>query len=263
MEKKELRILCVGDVVGDKGVRTILNNISRYEYDFAIVNIENSNQKGGKGISEFAYNALGGIGINVFTGGNHSFDNKHTYHLYDNKNLLRPCNFPSTVLGKGHCFYMIEDEVPIVVINVQLRVFMRENLGCPFRAVESIITLYKEKNAVIIIDMHGEATAEKISFGAYFDGKVSAIFGTHTHIQTADARIMPAGTGYITDVGMVGTHHSSLGIKFERTIYNFLHQMPVLFDLEEEGQAVFSAIIYTIDVDTKLCTGYKRIYDLC
>jgi metallophosphoesterase (TIGR00282 family) len=262
MKKRELKVLCVGDVVGDKGVRTVLNNIVKYEYDFAVVNIENSNQKGGRGVSEFAYTALGDIGVNVFTGGNHSFDNKRTYHLYDNKNLLRPCNFPSTALGRGHCLYMIEGQVPIVVINVQLRVFMREHLACPFRAVESIISLYKEKNAIIIVDVHGEATAEKISFAAYFDGKVSAIFCTHTHIQTADSRIMPKGTGYITDVGMVGVHHASLGIKFECTTYNFLNQMPTLFELEEEGEAVFSAIIYTIDVETRLCTGYKRIYDL-
>lgn len=261
MKKKELKILCIGDIVGEKGVKTVLNNIHLYDNDFIIANIENSNQKGGRGVSDFAYSSLKAIGVNVFTGGNHSFDNKYTYYLYENKDLLRPCNFPSTALGKGHCMYPMED-VSIVVINVQLRIFMREQLGCPFRAVESIISLYKEKNPIFIIDLHGEATAEKISFAAYFDGKVSAIFGTHTHIQTADARIMPLGTGYITDVGMVGAHHSSLGIKFERTIYNFINQMPVLFELEEEGQAIFSGIVFTINIEDRRCLNYKRIYDL-
>lgn len=262
MEKSELKILCIGDVVGDLGVRTILNNISKYDYDLVIANIENSNQKGGRGISEFCYRSLSEVGIHVFTGGNHSFDNKYTYHLYENKNLLRPTNFPATAPGRGHCMYQISNDICVVVINIQLRIFMREQLACPFRSVESIMMLYKDKNPIFIIDAHGEATAEKISFGAYFDGKVSAIFGTHTHIQTADARIMPQGTGYITDVGMVGAHHSSLGVKFEKTIFNFINQMPTLFELEDSGETVFSAIIFTIDCQTKKCKKVQRIYDL-
>ncbi len=257
-----MKILCVGDIVGDKGVNRAVEFITQYDkVDFIIVNIENSNQKGGKGFSEYAYENLTSIGVDVFTGGNHSFDNKYTYHLYSNKNLLRPCNFPSDAHGKGHVLIKNDLlEAPIVVINVQLRVFMRELLGCPFRAVESIISLYKGMGAIIIIDLHGEATAEKLTFAAYFDGKVSAIFGTHTHVQTADERILPLGTGYITDVGMVGALHSSLGVKFEKTIFNFLHQMPVMFELEENGEYVFSAIEFEINEQTKKCINLKRIY---
>jgi metallophosphoesterase (TIGR00282 family) len=197
----------------------------------------------------------------VVPGGNHSFDNKYTYHLYSNKNLLRPCNFPSEALGKGHGIFVVEGfSSSVVVINVQLRVFMREHLGCPFRAVESIIALYKGTASIIIIDLHGEATAEKITFAYHFDGKVSAIFGTHTHVQTADERIMPLGTGYITDVGMVGALHSSLGVKLEKTLFNFMNQMPILFELEEAGEYVFSAIEFDVDEKTKKCTDLKRIY---
>ena len=260
-----MKILCIGDIVGDKGVDRAVACLSQYKkLDFIIANIENSNQKGGRGLSEYAYNKLTVAGVRVFTGGNHSFDNKYTYHLYDNKNLLRPCNFPSEALGKGHIIVSLAEDlaINIVVINVQLRVFMRELLGCPFRAVESIIALYKNKNPIIIIDLHGEATAEKLTFASYFDGKVSAIFGTHTHVQTADERIFPLGTGYITDVGMVGALNSSLGIKFEKTIFNFINQMPILFELEEQGVYVFSAIEFDIDEDTRKCISLKRIYNV-
>lgn len=258
-----IKCLCVGDVVGDKGVDTVCCYLKNNKdmYDFLIVNIENSNQKGGKGFSKYAYEKLTECGVNVFTGGNHSFDNKFTYDLYQNKNLIRPCNFPSTNPGKGHFSFFVGD-VKVVVINVQLRVFMRELLVCPFRSVESILALYQSENPIFIIDLHGEATAEKLSFAAYFDGKVSAIFGTHTHVQTADARIMPQGTGYITDVGMVGSHHSSLGIKFEKTIFNFLNQMPILFEIEESSPYVFSAISFNFSVETKKCLAFDRIYQI-
>lgn len=260
-----MKILCIGDIVGNKGVEKAVEFITQYKKaDFIIANIENSNQKGGKGFSEYAYEELTKVGVRVFTGGNHSFDNKYSYHLYSNKNLLRPCNFPSEALGKGHISVKLHEEISsslcIVVINVQLRVFMRELLACPFRAVDSIIAFYKGTNSVIVIDLHGEATAEKLTFASYFDGRVSAIFGTHTHVQTADERIMPQGTGYITDVGMVGALHSSLGVKFEKTLFNFMNQMPALFELEEHGEYVVSGIEFDIDEVTKKCTSLKRIY---
>lgn len=259
-----MKILCIGDIVGDKGVEKAVEFILQYKkVDCIIANIENSNQKGGRGFSEYAFNKLTAAGVMVFTGGNHSFDNKYTYHLYSNKNLLRPCNFPGEALGKGHGSFKVNDSMPsVVVINVQLRVFMREHLGCPFRAVESLLALYKGTSSIIIIDVHGEATAEKITFAYHFDGKVSAIFGTHTHVQTSDARIMPLGTGYITDVGMVGSLHSSIGIKIEKTLYNFMNQMPILFELEEEGDYVFSAIEFDIDEKTKKCVDVNRIYKI-
>jgi metallophosphoesterase (TIGR00282 family) len=259
-----MKILCIGDIVGDKGVDKAVEFIAKYKkVDCIVANIENSNQKGGRGFSEYAFTHLTASGVTVFTGGNHSFDNKHTYHLYSNKNLLRPCNFPSEALGKGHTIVNIDGiENPIVIINVQLRVFMRELLGCPFRAVESILALYKNYSPIFIIDLHGEATAEKITFAYHFDGKVSAIFGTHTHVQTADERIMPLGTGYITDVGMVGALHSSLGVKLEKTLFNFMHQMPILFELEEQGEYVFSAIEFDIDERTKKCNSVNRIYKI-
>jgi metallophosphoesterase (TIGR00282 family) len=264
MSKNQIiKVLCIGDVFGDKGVRVVVNALSEYakQVDCVVVNIENASQKSGRGISEYAYNTLKDCGVSMFTGGNHSFHNKYANHLYDYNDILRPCNYPAGALGKGHGLFYI-GEIPIVVINVQLRVFMRELLSCPFRQVESVIALYKHYNPIFIIDVHGEATAEKISFAAYFDGKVSGIFGTHTHIQTSDERIFKGGTGYITDVGMVGSFYSSLGVKFERTIYNFIHQMPVSFDIEESNPYIFNACIFEIDQETKKCVKINRIADL-
>lgn len=256
-----MKILCVGDVVGERGVRFAASKIPFYSFcDLVVVNIENSSPKG-KGISEYAIKTLTQAGAKVFTGGNHSFSNKFSYSLYESKNVLRPCNFPYENPGKGHYVEHIPSlGISVVFINVQLRTFMREHLSCPFRATESILSLYKGQNNVIfVIDVHGEATSEKIVFSHYFDGKVSAVFGTHTHIQTADDRIFPQGTGYITDVGMVGSYHSSLGVKFKAVEQNLLYQMPVLFELEEEGPQVFSAIVFEIDIKTKKCISVERV----
>lgn len=256
-----MKILCVGDVVGERGVRFAASKIPLYSFcDFIIVNIENSSSKG-KGISEYAIKSLTQAGARVFTGGNHSFSNKLSYSLYENKNVLRPCNFPFENPGKGHYMEHISLlDLSIVVINVQLRTFMREFLSCPFRATESILSLYKgQNNVVFVVDVHGEATSEKIVFANFFDGKVSAVFGTHTHIQTADNRIFPHGTGYITDVGMVGSFHSSLGVKFKAIEQNLLYQMPSAFELEEEGPSVFSGIIYDIDPISKKCRATERV----
>lgn len=261
-QKKSIRVLCIGDVFGDKGVRVALHSLLKYknDYDFVVANIENASQKSGSGISEYAYRALKEAGVSVFTGGNHSFQNRNANFLYEFKDLLRPCNFPAGVIGHGHGMWYIEDQA-IVVINVQLRVFMRQLLSCPFRAVESLLALYKSYNPIFIVDVHGEATSEKLSLGSFLDGKVSAIFGTHTHVQTSDERVFKKGTGYITDVGMVGSFHSSLGIKFEKTICNFMTQMPVLFEIEEENPYVFSAIIFEIDIESTRCLQVKRILD--
>lgn len=259
-----MKILCIGDVVGPLGVDFALKQILKLKKsDFIIANIENSAAKA-KGFSEHAYKKLSEAGVSIFTGGNHSFDNKLSYHLYDQKNMLRPCNFPYENPGKGYSLSSVSfSSQKILCINVQLRTFMREQLSCPFRAVDSILSLYKNNDDIIIvIDLHGEATAEKLTFSHYFDGKVSAIFGTHTHVQTADARVLPKGTGYITDVGMVGALDSSLGIKFKNTLYNFFYQMPTVFELEEEGQFVFSAIEFTIDPISKKCTHIERIFNI-
>ena len=177
----------------------------------------------------------------------------------DYKNILRPCNFPDENFGVGY-FFDTSMPNPVLTINVQLRVYMREHLACPFRSVEKIIEKYRDKNPIVIIDLHGEATAEKLSFAAHFDGRVSAIFGTHTHVQTADSRIMPSGTGYITDVGMVGALHSSIGLKFKNTIDALYYQVPTLHEVEEDGDFVWSAVLFSVNNRTLLCNSVESFY---
>jgi metallophosphoesterase (TIGR00282 family) len=260
-----MKVLCLGDLVGVVGVETARRLIEKIKKDekvnLIIANIENSAPLG-KGISANAVETLKKAGVMVFTGGNHSFAKRETFEIYQkNKEVLRPCNFPSGTPGGGFCVMNLEGcKEKVLVISVQLRVFMRETLGCPFKAVESILGLHE--SAITIIDMHGEATAEKISFGSYFDGRVSAIFGTHTHVQTADQRILPLGTGYITDVGMSGALNSSIGMKLGGTISNFITQLPTKFEVEESVPHVCSGILFTIDEETKKTIKIKRIYEI-
>jgi len=260
-----MKVLCLGDVVGCTGVKNACKLIedlrSKEKPDVIIVNIENS-APFGKGIATSAVDALKSAGAMVFTGGNHSFSRRESYEIYQkNKDILRPCNYPNGAPGSGHiAMNIVNSKKKVIIISVQLRVFMKENLGCPFKAVESILGLYKD--AITIVDVHGEATAEKASFAYFFDGKVTAIFGTHTHIQTADERILPKGTGYITDVGMTGALNSSIGMKLSGTISNFVTQLPVKFEVEDSKPFVSNAIIFSIDEDSKKTTAVKRIYEI-
>jgi metallophosphoesterase (TIGR00282 family) len=258
-----IRILCFGDVTGDCGSKKLLYSLNSFKEelkpDFIIVNGENSNQNS-KGPGVNFVNAAFDAGVDVITGGNHSFDNKFAGGLYTQyKHLLRPLNFPTGTPGAGCCI-VEKDNLKIGVVNLQLRTFMREMLACPFRTADSIIDIMKKQTDIIVFDIHGEATAEKVAFGAYIDGRASIIFGTHTHVQTADARILPKGTAYITDIGMCGVLHSSLGIKFENIINRFLTQLPTKFDPETEGNVILSGIVVDIDEKTGKAIKIERIY---
>jgi metallophosphoesterase (TIGR00282 family) len=260
-----MKVLCLGDVVGCTGVENACRLIEdvrvKEKPDVIIVNIENSGPLG-KGIATSAVDALKNAGAMIFTGGNHSFARRESYEVYQkNKEILRPCNYPNGAPGSGHiAINVVNGKKKVIIISVQLRVFMKEDLGCPFKAVESILGLYED--AIIIIDMHGEATAEKVSFAYFFDGRVSAIFGTHTHVQTADERILPKGTGYITDVGMSGALNSSIGMKLSATISNFVTQLPSKFEVEDNKPFISNAILFSIDQETKKTTHVKRIYEI-
>lgn len=262
-----LKILCCGDVVGTSGCHALIQQLQKlkenYSPDLIIVNGENSGSNG-KGPSRDSLRLLLSAGIHVITGGNHSFYNRDIIEVYQaSKNVLRPCNFPPETPGCGSVILSVPmsngQEVSVGIINVQLRIFMRELLACPFRAVESIVNVMRNKTSVIIVDMHGEATSEKVSFAYHFDGKVSAIFGTHTHIQTADERILPKGTGYITDIGSTCALHSSLGVKVASTIKNFITQMPVKFEVDDVGPFCIGALYLEIDTVHGKTTKIERI----
>jgi len=257
----KLRVLCLGDVVGTAGCAMLQKHLNRlrerYNINATIVNGENCAD--GRGITPRIMDFFKHLKVDVVTSGNHIWDKKDIYpYLEQNQNLLRPANFPSSTPGGGLTIFNC-NEIPIAVINVQGRVFMREHLDCPFKTVESLLTLASSKAKVIIVDFHAETTSEKSGLAYFLDGKVSAVVGTHTHIQTADERILPGGTAYITDLGMAGALNSMLGMKKDAIIQQFLTQMPTRFTVETQGPMVLSGVWIEIDSDTGHATAIERV----
>lgn len=254
-----MRILIVGDVVGRTGRRAF----DRYtrelkrdrDIDLVIVNGENS--AGGRGISRKSLDELYRGGADIVTSGNHIWDNREVYGFIDQEPyLLRPANYPEGAPGRGWCIYPFRN-VNVAVINLSGRVFMPE-MDCPFQKIEDILSEIGTQADIFILDFHAEATSEKMAMGFYLDGRVQAVVGTHTHIQTGDARILPKGTAYITDLGMVGPWLSVLGVKPEIIIRKFTSCMPARFELAE-GPAVYSALLVEIDSSSGKATGVERI----
>ncbi len=243
-----MNLLFVGDVVGSPG-RTYLNQvlpdiIKSYDVDFTIVNGENA--AGGAGLTEKTANEIFAAGADVITSGNHIWDRKEIYSVIEKDNrILRPANYPPGVPGKGSGVYIAKNSTTIGVINVCGRVFSPQQFDCPFRVLDAEISKMQTITPVIIVDFHGEASSEKIAAGWYFDGKVSALFGTHTHVQTADDTILPNQTAYITDVGMTGSYEGVIGVKRDIIIKHFLTQLPVRHELakgKKQMCAVFCKI---------------------
>lgn len=255
-----MNILCIGDVCGNIGcehLRRVLPAIKREnQVDFIIVNGENSAD--GNGILPHSAALLFDAGVDVITGGNHTFRRREIFDtLEENPRLLRPSNMPKTAFGKGYGIYDY-GRFSVGVINLLGTTYM-ESMDCPFREADRILDIMQTEGVkIIIVDFHAEATSEKRALGFYLDGKVSALFGTHTHVQTADEQILPHGTGYITDVGMTGPVQSVLGVKPEIVISKFMDRMPVRFALSD-GECELCGVLFTIDEKTGLCHGVKRI----
>ncbi|HAA09214.1 MAG: TIGR00282 family metallophosphoesterase [Syntrophomonadaceae bacterium] len=254
-----MNLLIIGDIVGRPGrqaVRNFLPDIVRqYNIEFIIANAENAS--GGRGLTREVMNELLGAGIDVLTMGNHVWDNKEIFSFIDEEpRLIRPANYPPPCPGQGYHVYQAGFNQRIAVINVSGRVFMPA-LDCPFRTTEQILADLPEVD-YIIIDFHAEATSEKQAFGYYFDGKVSAVVGTHTHVQTADERIMPDGTAYITDLGMTGPIESVLGMDRQVVINKFLLQRPVRFEVAK-GPSQLQGVVLELDEQTRRVAQIKRI----
>lgn len=259
---KQIRILCVGDVVGPLGCAMIHKHLpdlkSREKIDVVIVNGENSAAQG-RGITPKIVQFLRQKGADVVTSGNHIWYKKDIYpYLQNNHDLLRPANFPSGTPGVGVTTILSGNNV-VGVINIQGRIFMKEQVDDPFRTVESILTYLRNKTNTIIVDFHAETTAEKMGFAHFLDGKVTGVVGTHTHVQTADERVLPGGTAFITDLGMVGSLNGMLGMKKEPIIQSFLSQMPTQFFVDMIPPAVLSGVVITADVETGRATAISRI----
>jgi metallophosphoesterase (TIGR00282 family) len=227
-----VNILFVADIVGKPGRRAVAglipNLIAQHHLKLCIANGENA--AGGFGLTEGVVRELCKNGVDVITSGNHLWDKREILLLLDQEScLLRPANYPPQVPGRGSAVFQTPEGVSVGVLNLQGRVFMTST-DCPFRAADRELETLQELAKVIIVDMHAEATSEKIAVGWYLDGRVSAVIGTHTHVQTADECILPRGTAYITDAGMTGPHDSIIGIKKKPVLERFLTQLPTRFE---------------------------------
>ncbi|MPW25810.1 TIGR00282 family metallophosphoesterase [Alkalibaculum sp. M08DMB] len=227
-----MKILIIGDVVGRAGRNIIqqeLTNLkSKYQVDITIANCENAS--GGNGLTEKNAKEFFENGVDIITMGNHVWDKKDIVNYIDDyTNLIRPANYPDPCPGKGYTIFE-KNGIKIGVINISGIVYLN-NLICPFTTIDAILEEISSKCKIIILDFHGEATSEKIAMGYYSDGRVSLVYGTHTHVQTADKRILPQGTGYITDVGMTGPFDGVLGVDKDIIIQHLKSRRPVKFEI--------------------------------
>ena len=256
-----MRILAVGDVVGRSGRKAFckytLKLKAERNIDVVVVNGENAAH--GKGLTYVTFMELLSGGADIVTSGNHIWDNKDVMRIIDQEPfLIRPANYPEGVPGKGFCIYPHRNK-NIGVLNLSGRTFMPA-MDCPFTKATEILKKLKADCDIILLDFHAEATSEKLAMGFYLDGKITAMWGTHTHVQTADSRILPQGTAYITDLGMVGANDSILGVKVEPVIEKFLTAMPVRLE-PIEGSCIYCGIILEIDDKSNKVNHIERIYD--
>ena len=257
-----MNILCIGDIVGSAGRQTLEGLLpglkKEFDLDFVIANAENS--AGGAGITSRIANQLFGLGCDVLTTGDHVWDKSEVLpYLAETENILRPANFPKETPGRGWCVRKTSRGVKIGVINLLGRTFMRYNVDCPFRALQALSEEIRKETPVMIVDMHAEATSEKIALVWYLDGEVSAILGTHTHVQTADERIYPKGTAFISDLGMTGPHDSVIGAEKEPIIHRFLTQMNTK-KMVAKNDVRLSGAIVTVDDRSGRALSIERVH---
>lgn len=255
-----MNILCIGDIVGSNGCRFLRAHLPQLKklkkIDLVIANGENSAD--GNGITPASFNYLLTSGVDVVTTGNHSFRRKESYSLYEEKeNLLRPANYPEgSTPGRGMCVVDL-GRVRVAVINLMGTVYL-ESLACPFATIDKLIAEAKKETPIVIVDFHAEATGEKRALGYYVDGRVSALFGTHTHVPTADECVFPQGTGYITDAGMTGAVESVLGVKPEIIIEKMKTKLPVRFEWVTSDHNKMDCVLFDVEERTGRCRSAER-----
>jgi len=254
-----MRVLFVGDIVGRPGRRAVAAWVPRLRrernIDLVIANGENA--AAGAGITDKIADQLLGMGVNVITSGNHVWDKKEALPAVEDGRILRPANYPPGVAGLGSVVAHTPDGVPLGVLNVQGRAFLR-TIDCPFRIAKREIERLRSEAVAIFVDFHAEATAEKLAMGWYLDGEVAAVVGTHTHVQTADERVLPGGTAYITDVGMTGPHESVIGMEIGGSIQRILTGLPTRLD-PAKNDVRFCGAVVDIDPTTGRALGIERL----
>lgn len=251
-----MNILAIGDVVGSVGCKFLRKHLPSLkkikQIDMVIANGENSAD--GNGITPTSAQHLFDSGVDVITAGNHTFRRRECYDYFDEcETLIRPANFPKGTPGRGCCIYDM-GRVRVGIINVMGVVYM-DPLDCPFETVDKLLPNLPK---ITLVDFHAEATGEKGALAHYLDGRVSAVFGTHTHVQTADEQILPKGTGFISDLGMVGPTNSILGVKPELIVQKMKSKLPVRFE-NAAGDCHLDAVLFTIDEKTGKTTAVERI----
>lgn len=255
-----MRILFVGDVVGVPGRRVFKAALPRLrdelQPDLVVVNGENV--AGGSGLTPPTVDELFRGGADVITSGNHAWDRKEIVPLLErNERILRPANYPDPAPGGGVCLAQARDGSTVAVINLMGRVFLPA-LDDPFRTADAILREIGDRARVVLVDFHAEATSEKVAFGWYLDGRVTAVVGTHTHVPTADARVLPGGTAYVTDVGMTGPYDSVIGVDKQQVIERFLTQRPIRFS-PATGDARLAAVLIEASPVTGRAESIRRI----
>lgn len=255
-----MKILMVGDIFGRAGRRTFaeLTPKIKAEKNIDVVVANGENAAHGHGLTVSTFNELLSGGADVITTGNHVWSNKDIFEIIDREPfLLRPANYPEGTPGNGFCIFPYRAK-NIGVINVMGRTFMQA-VDCPFVCAEKIFEQIKSQCDIILIDFHAEATSEKVSLGYFLDGKVTAVVGTHTHIQTADERILPNGTAYITDLGMVGIYDSVIGLEINSVVEKFISCRSGKFIVPENGKCIYSGVILEIDDNTNQTKNIERV----
>ena len=236
--------------------RHLASLVDRQLIDLVVANAENA--AAGFGVTADVVAELLALGVDVLTTGNHVWDKRESLPILDQEQrLLRPANYPPGLPGKGWGVFHTSAELPVAVVNLEGRVFM-SNLDCPFRAADAILAELRDRTPVVLVDFHAETTSEKGAMAAYLDGRVSAVCGTHTHVQTADERLLPGGTAFISDVGMTGSRDSVIGIRKELSVERFLTQVPVRFEVAKK-EPMLCAVVVTVDETTGRAEAIERV----
>lgn len=261
-DARGVRILFVGDVIGKPGrqaVQGLLTGlIDRLRIDYTIVNVENL--AGGFGVTPDTLRELDELPIDCYTTGNHVWDKKEVIDLLSSeKRLLRPANYPAGNPGRGVHVGETAAGVPVATINLEGQVFMK-NLDSPFVVADQLLAELPPEVKIVVVDFHAEATSEKQALAFYLDGRISGLFGTHTHVPTADHRVLPGGTALLTDVGMTGPYHSVIGMKVDKVIQRFLRQTPVSFEVAK-GDVRLAAVVIEVDPATGRTRSIDRLLE--
>jgi hypothetical protein len=252
----------IGDIVGRAGRRAVKDCLpslkTNYAIDFAIANGENA--AGGNGITKSIAKELFSFGVDMMTMGNHVWNQKEIFDYLPKENrIIRPANYPPGTPGNGYNIYSVNG-IKVAVINISGRVFMPE-MDCPFRKVDEILSEIKDESKIVLVDFHAEATSEKVAMGWHLNNRATAVVGTHTHVQTADERILPGGTAYITDIGMCGPRDSVIGVQKEIILRKFKTGLPQRFEVANTDYQ-FNAVLITIDDLTGAATDIIRIFNI-